>query len=150
MSEINNNEEQIIEETVFTLDDCSPELRQVVKFEEVPAELIDMLVNVYKVSEPTSREAWNALPASAQNVLDNFEQFHSLVALRQSYSGVDFLGEMQDTKFPEDMSADEQAEYKASMLDKVLVNCVKDMCKQLKKARRNPPMKREFTEIFQK
>ncbi|GAA06328.1 DUF3069 domain-containing protein [Photobacterium leiognathi] len=150
MSEMNNKDEQIVEEVTFTLEDCSPELRQVVKFEQVPAELIDMLVNVYKVSEPSTREAWNSLPASAQNVLDNFEQFHALVALSQSYSGVDFLSEMQGTTFPEDMDAEAQAEYKAAALDKVLHNCVKDMCKQLKKARQNPPMKREFTTIFQK
>ncbi len=85
-----------------------------------------------------------------QNVLDNFEQFHALIALSQSYSGVDFLGEMQESKKPDDMSEEEYTEYKAIMLDKVLHNCVKDMCKQLKKARRNPPMKREFLEIFKK
>ncbi|WP_299012974.1 DUF3069 domain-containing protein [uncultured Photobacterium sp.] len=150
MSEIEKKEEQTVEEVKITLDDCSPELRQVVEFEEVPEELLDMLVNVYKASEDTSRQAWDQLPASAQNVLDNFEQFHSLIALSQSYSGVDFLGEMQESEKPADMSDDEFAEYKAVMLDKVLFNCVKDMCKQLKKARRNPPMKREFQEIFKK
>ncbi|MGF1715458.1 DUF3069 domain-containing protein [Photobacterium chitinilyticum] len=150
MSEIENKEEQIVEEVTFTLDDCSPELRQVIEFEEVPEELLGMLINVYKASEPTSHEAWNQLPASAQNVLDNFEQFHALIALSQSYSGVDFLGEMQESKKPDDMSEEEYTEYKAVMLDKVLHNCVKDMCKQLKKARRNPPMKREFLEIFKK
>ncbi|ELR65557.1 hypothetical protein C942_00640 [Photobacterium marinum] len=150
MSEIEKKEEQTVEEVAFTLDDCSPELRQVVEFEQVPEELLDMLVNVYKASEDISHEAWNQLPASAQNVLDNFEQFHSLIALSQSYSGVDFLGEMQETNKPEGMTDDEFAEYKAVMLDQVLHNCVKDMCKQLKKARRHPPMKREFQEIFQK
>ena len=150
MSDIEKTEDQTIEEVKFTLDDCSPELRQVVEFEEVPEELLDMLINVYKASEPTSREAWDQLPASAQNVLDNFEQFHALIALSQSYSGVDFLGEMQESEKPSDMTDEEYTDYKAVMLDKVLHNCVKDMCKQLKKARRNPPMKREFQEIFKK
>ncbi|UTV30213.1 DUF3069 domain-containing protein [Photobacterium atrarenae] len=150
MSDIENKEEQIIDETKLTLDDCSPELRQVVAFEKVPEELLDMLVNVYKASESISREAWDQLPASAQNVLDNFEQFHALIALSQSYSGIDFLGEMEETGKPDDMSDEEFTDYKAVMLDKVLHNCVKDMCKQLKKARRNPPMKREFLAIFEK
>ncbi|MDP2567409.1 DUF3069 domain-containing protein [Photobacterium damselae subsp. piscicida] len=150
MSDIEKKDEQVIEEVQFTLDDCSPELRKIIEVEEVPAELHDMLINAYKVSEPTTLEAWNALPKSAQNVLDNFEQFHALVALSQTYSGVDFLGEMQETEFPEDMGAEEQANYKATMLDKVLHNCVKDFAKQLKKARQNPPMKREFQEIFKK
>ncbi|OAN11618.1 hypothetical protein A3K86_22140 [Photobacterium jeanii] len=150
MSEIEKKDEQIVEEAKLSLDDCSPELRQVAAFEEVPEELIDMLISVYHVSEASSRQAWDAMPASAQNVLDNFEQFHALVALSQTYSGVDFLGEFQETKLPEEMSADEQEEYKAVLLDKVLNNCVKDLTKQLKQARRNPPMKREFQEIFQK
>ncbi|KLV08070.1 MULTISPECIES: DUF3069 domain-containing protein [Photobacterium] len=148
MSDIVNTEEQL--EETLTLDDCSPELRQVVEFEQVPEELLGMLVSVYKASESTTREAWDQLPGSAQNVLDNFEQFHALVALSQSYSGIDFLGEMQETEKPSDMTDEEFAEYKAVMLDKVLHNCVKDMCKQLKKARRHPPMKREFLEIFKK
>ena len=150
MSDIENKEEQIVEEVTYTLEDCSPELRHVIQYEEVPEELQDMLINVYKASEPTSREAWNQLPASAQNVLDNFEQFHALIALSQSYSGIDFLGEMQETEKPSDMNDEEFTDYKAIMLDKVLHNCVKDMCKQLKKARQNPPMKREFQDIFKK
>ncbi|MGF1726223.1 DUF3069 domain-containing protein [Photobacterium nomapromontoriensis] len=150
MSDIENKEELNVAEVNFTLDDCSPELHHVIKFEEVPEELHDMLINVYKASEPTSREAWNQLPASAQNVLDNFEQFHALIALSQCYSGIDFLGEMQETNKPSDMTDEEFTDYKAVTLDKVLHNCVKDMCKQLKKARQNPPMKREFQEIFQK
>ncbi|KLV04156.1 hypothetical protein ABT56_16245 [Photobacterium aquae] len=148
MSDMTNTENTHVEEVTLSLADCSPELRKLVEFEQVPAELHDMLINVYKVSEPSTREAWDQLPASAQNVLDNFEQFHALVSLSQSYSGVDFLGEMQETEKPADMSDDEFAEYKAVMLDKVLHSCVKDMCKQLKKARRNPPMKREFLAIF--
>ncbi|CAG22547.1 DUF3069 domain-containing protein [Photobacterium profundum] len=150
MSEIETKDEQLVNEPTLTLDECSPELRQVVAFEEVPEELMDMLISVYMVSEPTSREAWNSMPGSAQNVLDNFEQFHALVALSQSYSGVDFLGEMQETTLPDHMSEEEQQEYKAVLLDKVLHNCLKDLCKQLKQARRNPPMKREFQEIFKK
>ena len=150
MSDIENKEEKIVEEVTYTLEDCSPELRHVIQYEEVPEELQDMLINVYKASEPTSREAWNQLPASAQNVLDNFEQFHALIALSQSYSGIDFLGEMQETEKPSDMTDEEFTDYKAVMLDKVLHNCVKDMCKQLKKARQNPPMKREFQDIFKK
>jgi len=150
MSENEKIDEQIVEDIKLSLEECSPELRQVVAFEEVPEELLDMLISVYNVSETSSREAWDNMPASAQNVLDNFEQFHALVALSQSYSGVDFLGELQEKELPDHMSADEQEQYKAALLDKVLHNCVKDLCKQLKQARRNPPMKREFQEIFKK
>ncbi|WP_120512106.1 DUF3069 domain-containing protein [Photobacterium salinisoli] len=148
MSEIEKQDLDQVENTEYTLDDCSPELRQVVEFEKVPDELLNMLINVYKVSETTSREAWDELPGSAQNILDNFEQFHALVALSQSYAGVDFLTEMQETQLPNHMSEEEQSEYKAVLLDKVLRNCVKDLCKQLKQARRHPPMKKEFQAIF--
>lgn len=43
-----------------------------------------------------------------------------------------------------------QQEYQAQILDKVLVNCVKDMIKQIKKARRDPILKRDFTDVFAK
>ncbi|MFD2178218.1 DUF3069 domain-containing protein [Veronia pacifica] len=129
------------------LEDLSAELQQVIKYEQVPVEMHSMLVSVHEVSEPTVREAWDELPASAQNILDNFEQFHALVSLSQSYAGVDFLSQYQDAKI-EDMSDDDAEAYKAQLLDQVLFNCVKDLCKQLKKARLKPPMKKEFRDIF--
>ncbi len=147
MSDIEQNTTET--PSTFSLEECSPELRQMVAFEEVPAELHEMLYSIYSVSEPSTRESWNALPASAQNILDNFEQFHALVAVSQTYSGVDFLGEFQDADLSH-MSPEDQENYKADLLDKVLYNCVKDLCKQLKQARLKPPMKREFQAIFKK
>jgi len=51
---------------------------------------------------------------------------------------------------PQDMTEDEMSEYQAEILDKVLVNCVKDMTKQIKKARRDPILKRDFIEVFKR
>ncbi|MEZ9524198.1 DUF3069 domain-containing protein [Enterovibrio norvegicus] len=131
------------------LENLSAELQQVIKYEQVPAELYTMLASVHEAAEDVVREAWDALPASAQNILDNFEQFHALVSLSQSYAGIDFLQECQDLKF-DDMTQEQADDYKATLLDKLLFNCVKDLAKQLKQARMKPTMKREFREIFQK
>jgi hypothetical protein len=140
---------QEAEKKPLTLEECSPELRQVVAFEEVPEELIDMLVSIHELSEPAVRFSWDALPASAQNILDNFEQYHALVSVSQTYSGVDFLGEMQSADLSH-MEKEAAEEYKATMLDKILNDCVKEVGKQLKKARRHPPMKTAFQAIFKK
>ncbi|WP_407333779.1 DUF3069 domain-containing protein [Enterovibrio sp. 27052020O] len=131
------------------LEDLSAELQQVIKYEKVPVELFTMLASVHEASEDVVRETWNTLPASAQNILDNFEQFHALVSLSQSYAGIDFLTEAQDMKF-DDMTDEQTQDYKAGLLDKLLHNCVKDLAKQLKQARLKPAMKREFREIFTK
>ncbi|NGN96493.1 DUF3069 domain-containing protein [Grimontia sp. S25] len=136
------------QETV-KLEDLSAELQQVIKYEQVPAELFTMLASIHEASESVVREAWDTMPASAQNILDNFEQFHALVSLSQSYAGLDFMQETQDMKF-DDMDEEKTAEYKAVLLDKLLHNCVKDLVKQLKQARLKPAMKREFREIFTK
>ncbi|MDD1792191.1 DUF3069 domain-containing protein [Enterovibrio makurazakiensis] len=131
------------------LEDLSAELQQVIKFEQVPVELYTMLASVHEASEDVVRESWDTLPASAQNILDNFEQFHALVSLSQSYAGIDFMTETQDMKF-DDMTDEQTQDYKAGLLDKLLHNCVKDLAKQLKQARLKPAMKREFREIFAK
>ncbi|MEZ8140471.1 hypothetical protein A1OO_14140 [Enterovibrio norvegicus FF-33] len=135
-------------ETV-NLEDLSAELQQVIKYEKVPVELFNMLASVHEASEDVVRETWNTMPASAQNILDNFEQFHALVSLSQSYAGIDFMTEAQDMKF-DDMTDEQTQDYKAGLLDKLLHNCVKDLAKQLKQARLKPVMKREFREIFTK
>ena len=50
-----------------------------------------------------------------------------------------------------DAVTDEQKEeYRAELLDQVLHNCVKDMVKQINKARRDPVLKRDFTDVFVK
>ncbi|MGL6026246.1 MAG: DUF3069 domain-containing protein, partial [Vibrio sp.] len=56
----------------------SPELRQVLEFDQVPEAMYHMVTSIHEVSEEVVRESWNSLPASAQNILDNFEQFHAL------------------------------------------------------------------------
>lgn len=131
------------------LEDLSAELQQVIKYEQVPVELYAMLASVHEASESTVREFWDSMPKSAQNILDNFEQFHALVSLSQSYAGLDFMQETQDMKF-EDMDEEQTQEYKAVLLDKLLHNCVKDLAKQMKQARLKPAMKREFRDIFAK
>ncbi|KXF83256.1 hypothetical protein ATN88_06115 [Enterovibrio coralii] len=144
---MNKMSEQQIE--AVKLEDMSAELQQVIKYEQVPAELFTMLASVHEASEDVVRQTWDSLPASAQNILDNFEQFHALVSLSQSYAGLDFMQETQDMKF-DDLTEEQTADYKAGLLDKLLHNCVKDLAKQLKQARLKPAMKREFREIFTK
>ncbi|WP_087020075.1 DUF3069 domain-containing protein [Thaumasiovibrio subtropicus] len=137
-------------QTTLTLEEASPELKQVISFEKVPEEMLPMVLGVYQASEESVREAWDSMPASAQNVLDNFEQFHALVALSQSYVGLDFMEEFKTTQLPENMPEEEQELYKARLLDDVLHTAVKDLIKQIKKARLKPNMKREIRAIFDK
>lgn len=145
MSEVENTQKEAID-----LETISPELKKVIEFENVPEEMWHMLVSVHEVAEIAVRESWDEMPASAQKVLDNFEQFHALVSLSQSYAGYDFMAEFENLDLPENMDEDAQAEYRSQLLDKVLHNCVKDLVKQIKKARRDPIMKRELAEIFKK
>lgn len=129
------------------LDELSIELQQVINYEQVPKELYSMIISVHEVSEEYVRPVWDELPASAQNILDNFEQFHALISLSQCYAGLDFLTEVKDMVF-DDMDEVALDNYKKDLLDKILKNCVKDVVKQLKKARLKPTMKREFRDIF--
>lgn len=145
MSETNTTEKQPID-----LATISPELRQVIEFDQVPEEMLEMVTSIHEVSEEAVREAWDALPASAQNVLDNFEQFHALISVSQAFAGVNAMEEFPTMKLPEGMTDEEKDAYRAQLLDHVLYNCVKDMAKQLKKARRDPILKRDFRDVFAK
>ena len=143
MSDATNNEVQEIDLTTI-----SPELRQVIEFDEVPKEMHNMVISIHEVSEEAVRETWSSLPASAQNVLDNFEQFHALISVSQAFAGVNLMAEFPTLKLPEGMSDEEKEEYRAQLLDQILHNCVKDMAKQIKKARRDAILKRDFKEVF--
>ncbi|MDN3702121.1 DUF3069 domain-containing protein [Vibrio artabrorum] len=145
MSDATSNEPQEID-----LATVSPELRQVIEFDEVPKEMHFMVTSIHEVSEEAVREAWSSLPASAQNVLDNFEQFHALISVSQAFAGINVMEEFPTLKLPEDMTDEEKEEYRAQLLDQVLHNCVKDMVKQIKKARRDAILKRDFKEVFTK
>jgi hypothetical protein len=145
MSEVVNNEQAKVD-----LSTVSPELRQVIEFDAVPEELHHMVVSIHEVSEEAVRESWDSLPASAQNILDNFEQFHALISVSQAFAGVNVMEEFPTLKLPEDMTEEEKEEYRAQLLDQVLHNCVKDMVKQIKKARRDAILKRDFKEVFTK
>lgn len=138
------NEPQV---TDVDLDSLSPELRQVIEFDEVPEGMIPMVASLHDISEEVVREAWDNLPGSAQNILDNFEQFHALISVSQGFAGVNVMQELA-ARPPQDMDEEAMNEYQAEILDKVLVNCIKDMVKQIKKARRDPILKRDFTEVF--
>lgn len=140
----------VAEESVEAIDlsTYSPELRHLIEFEEVPEQAVPMVTSIHDVSEEAVRDVWDDLPASAQNILDNFEQFHALISVGQTFAAIDFMQEFETLKMREGMSEEEQQEYRASLLDKVLQNCVKDMVKQLKKARRDPILKKDFMEIF--
>lgn len=144
--ETNVAEEESME--AVDLSTYSPELRHLIEFEQVPEQAIPMVTSIHDVSEEAVRDVWDELPASAQNILDNFEQFHALISVGQTFAAIDFMQEFETLKMPAGMDEEAQQEYRASLLDKVLQNCIKDMIKQLKKARRDPILKRDFMEIF--
>ncbi|MBY7874123.1 DUF3069 domain-containing protein [Vibrio fluvialis] len=132
------------------LEAISPELRQVLEFDQVPEEMFLMVTSIHEVSEEAIREAWDSLPASAQNVLDNFEQFHALISVSQAFAGLNVMEEFPTLNLPKEMTEQDKEEYRAQLLDQVLHSCVKDMVKQIKKARRDAILKRDFKEVFQK
>lgn len=109
-----------------------------------------MVTSIHEVSEEAVREAWDSLPASAQNVLDNFEQFHALISVSQAFAGLNVMEEFPTLNLPKEMTEQDKEEYRAQLLDQVLHSCVKDMVKQIKKARRDAILKRDFKEVFQK
>ncbi len=133
-----------------TLDQLSPELRQVIAFDDVPEAMYNMVASIHEVSEESVREAWNSLPTSAQNILDNFEQFHALISVSQSFAGINVMEEFPTLKLPAGMSDEDKEQYRAELLDQVLYNCIKDMAKQIKKARRDPLLKKDFKDVFAK
>lgn len=145
MSDVNQSEQQTVD-----LATVSAELRQVIEFDDVPEAMHNMVTSIHEVSEEAVREAWNELPNSAQNVLDNFEQFHALISVSQAFAGINVMEEFPTLNLPEGMTDEQKEEYRAQLLDQVLHNCVKDMVKQIKKARRDPILKRDFTEVFTK
>ncbi|NAW97591.1 MULTISPECIES: DUF3069 domain-containing protein [unclassified Vibrio] len=145
MSEVKQTEQPVVD-----LDAISPELRQVIEFDQVPQEMYYMVVSIHEVSEEAVRESWNSLPASAQNVLDNFEQFHALISVSQAFAGVNVMEEFPTLNLPKEMTDQDKEEYRAELLDQVLHNCVKDIVKQIKKARRDPILKRDFKDVFAK
>jgi hypothetical protein len=141
---------ETIENEIIDLSEISAELRQVIEFDEVPEEMIQMVVSIHEAGEAEVRKAFDELPASAQNVVDNFEQFHALTSVSQAFAGVGLLEEFPNLNIPENMSEEETQAYKAQLLDHVLFNCIKDMVKQMKKARRDPILKRDFNSVFAK
>lgn len=139
-----------IEKVTVDLSTVSAELRKVIEYDDVPEEMHHMVVSIHEVSEEAVRESWDEMPASAQNILDNFEQFHALISVSQAFAGVNFMEEYQTLDLPKDMTDEQHEEYRSQLLDKLLFNCVKDMVKQLKKARRDPILKKEFIDVFKK
>ncbi|HEJ2451389.1 TPA: DUF3069 domain-containing protein [Vibrio cholerae] len=145
MSETNQTETPKVD-----LESISPELRQVLEFDQVPEAMLHMVTSIHEVSEEVVREAWDSLPASAQNILDNFEQFHALISVSQAFAGLNVMEEFPTLNLPKEMSEEDKDAYRAQLLDQVLHNCVKDMVKQIKKARRDPILKRDFKDVFAK
>lgn len=125
------------------------ELQQVIQYEKVEPALFGMMMEIHQSSEEVVYSVWNSMPASAQNVLDNFEQFHALVTLNQAYSGIDFMQETASLKL-KDMNEEQTQEYKNRLLEDLLNRCVTDIAKDLKKARLKPNLKREYQQVFAK
>lgn len=143
MSDANQTEQPVVK-----LEDISPELRQVIEFEGIPESMYYMITSIHEVSEEAVREAWNSLPGSAQNILDNFEQFHALISVSQAFAGLNVMEEFPTLNLPAEMTEQDKDAYRTQLLDDVLHNCVKDIVKQIKKARRDPILKRDFKEVF--
>ncbi len=57
-----------------------------------------MVTSIHEVSEEAVRASWDEMPASAQNILDNFEQFHALVSVGQAFAVLKCNGRIPDTK----------------------------------------------------
>lgn len=93
MSETNQTETPKVD-----LESISPELRQVLEFDQVPEAMFHMVTSIHEVSEEVVREAWDSLPASAQNILDNFEQFHALISVSQAFAGLNVMEEVPNAE----------------------------------------------------
>lgn len=104
-------------ETKIDLTKVSQELRQVIEFEEIPEAMHNMIVSIHEVSEEVVREAWDKLPKSAQNILDNFEQFHALISVSQAFAGMSVMEEFPTLNLPKDMTEEDKEEYRAELLD---------------------------------
>ncbi|MCK6263611.1 DUF3069 domain-containing protein [Vibrio sp. ZSDE26] len=143
-------DEKQTEQPKVDLSTVSAELKQVIEFDQVPEAMYFMVTSIHEVSEEAVREAWDSLPASAQNVLDNFEQFHALISVSQAFAGVNLMEEFPTLDLPKDMTDEDKEAYRSQLLDQVLHNCVKDMVKQIKKARRDAILKKDFREVFAK
>ncbi|NOH72762.1 DUF3069 domain-containing protein [Vibrio pectenicida] len=58
------------------------------------------------------------------------------------------IEELQVQALPENMTNEEKESYQAEVVEQVMQNCIKDMLKQIKKARRDPLLKRDFIQVF--
>ncbi|MBU2895144.1 DUF3069 domain-containing protein [Vibrio hepatarius] len=134
--------------THFDLSSVPEELRRVIEFDNVPETMHIMVTSIHDASEDIVRNAWSELPPSAQNILDNFEQFHALVSVSQAFAGLSVIEELQAQALPENMTNEEKESYQTEVVEQVMHNCIKDMLKQIKKARRDPLLKRDFTQVF--
>ena len=130
------------------LSSVSEELRRVIEFDNVPESMYIMVTSIHDASEVAVHQAWSELPPSAQNILDNFEQFHALVSVSQAFAGLSVIEELQAQALPENMTNEEKESYQAEVVEQVMHNCIKDMLKQIKKARRDPLLKRDFIQVF--
>lgn len=135
---------------LIDLSTVSEELRRVIEFDKVPEQMHAMVASIHQASEDAVREAWSQLPASAQNILDSFEQFHALVSVSQAFAGLNVIEELQTQELSQTIASENKEAYQADIIEQVMHNCIKDMLKQVKKVRRDPLLKREFTQVFAK
>ncbi|CAH0535716.1 hypothetical protein VST7929_03193 [Vibrio stylophorae] len=137
-----------IETETVKLEELAKELRQVIDFEGLHPELIPVVASIHEANAEDTKLLWESLPQSAQLILDNFDQFHALIAFAQGVSSIEVIQELQKVDFPEDMDEQARSDYRDDILSRSLHASAKDLCKQLKKARLKPEMKREFRKIF--
>ncbi|WP_417347480.1 DUF3069 domain-containing protein [Ferrimonas sp.] len=119
----------------------APELQQIADFYNLENEAYDGLRSIYEAVEQPLRHDFERLPASAQNILGNFERLHASVTYNLLGATAETLRLTQD--------ADISEEQRASHLESVLARGIKLMLKNIKAARRNPVLKRQLNEPFE-
>ncbi|WP_298444909.1 DUF3069 domain-containing protein [uncultured Ferrimonas sp.] len=130
------------------INDLTPALQQLIAFEELGQPTIEALMAMYQSSADEISHAWQELPASAQKILADFEQFHALAAFCQCMVGITCVAEFNKAKLPDDMTDEQVQQYKTELMSDLTANAIKDLCKQMKQARRNPSLARELQEAF--
>ncbi|TKB57414.1 DUF3069 domain-containing protein [Ferrimonas aestuarii] len=118
----------------------APELKQIADFYELEVEAHPGLQSIFDAIEAPLREDFDALPASAQNVMGSFERLHASVTYNLLGATAEALRMTQE--------ADIDEEQKATHIESVLARGIKLMLKNIKAARRNPVLKRQLNAPF--
>ncbi len=121
------------------------ELMQVMNFMEVEEAQHEGLHSIYVALEAPLREAWEAQPESARNVMESFEQFHAVVTYTLAGPTAELLTMVKNNEEKGEESSEAQTD---AMLQQLFSQGIKMMIKDLKKARRDAALRNEFLAPF--